>query len=590
METLNRYKSYILFAFTLILSLVIISFIAFRFISFQNSREADLNIENIKSNESNEVVTPTLEVTEAPGFELSIGNKIAGTEETIEIFSTNTVAQDQVEIVRLFIENGQVLEVTSPLVAFPACLNEKMFTMDKVCLDVTKFTPMNVNELVAVVKIRWDEHLEGKIWREKEAGIYVNEEVLGQNTINQTEETAKPLITDNTIPSNYEKYSYVNTYEQIALLAGVVIVTLLVVIFFEKSQKGKKVFKAFRVIVIINLLVFTVYIGNFINQNYIAPESIKADIPTIDVDDLVQPVLDIRITNVFGPRAYPHCSAYKLGSFCHTGIDLGGKDGVGLTVFSAGPGIVIATQYGWNDGYGNNIVIQHNTNQGPRYTRYCHLASIYINQGDSVNENTEIGLMGTTGNSTGIHLHFELLNHFSYAASSFEDPTAIVHRVRGSNPPGDDEAACGEHCNIDDDCVKGSNVKEVECDQKENTANNKCIILECKAGYSVDGCTCKVATITPTSTLPPSFTPTPSSTFTPTPSPIPGIVCGPMDSDGNDQIDIKDLVNFVVKYRKRCSDNYTDTKYGPLDANKDGTTNVYDIQKFKSYYNKGKVL
>jgi len=55
-------------------------------------------------------------------------------------------------------------------------------------------------------------------------------------------------------------------------------------------------------------------------------------------------------------------------------------------------------------GYGNTIVIEH----GDIETLYAHLSQINVNIGDSVAQGDEIGLAGSTGNSTGPHLHFEV--------------------------------------------------------------------------------------------------------------------------------------------------------------------------------------
>ncbi len=86
----------------------------------------------------------------------------------------------------------------------------------------------------------------------------------------------------------------------------------------------------------------------------------------------------------------------------HTGIDLAAP--TGTTVFAAGTGTVIFA--GWSNwGYGNSIVLAH----GPTlYTLYGHLSRINVRCGQFVNAGTPIGAVGTTGNSTGPHLHFEI--------------------------------------------------------------------------------------------------------------------------------------------------------------------------------------
>jgi murein DD-endopeptidase MepM/ murein hydrolase activator NlpD len=87
----------------------------------------------------------------------------------------------------------------------------------------------------------------------------------------------------------------------------------------------------------------------------------------------------------------------------HPGIDVGAPKGT--PVLAADSGYVI--QAGWsNVGYGNMILINH----GNRYlTRYGHLSALNVEVGDSVKKGQLIGRVGSTGNSTGPHLHFEII-------------------------------------------------------------------------------------------------------------------------------------------------------------------------------------
>ena len=86
----------------------------------------------------------------------------------------------------------------------------------------------------------------------------------------------------------------------------------------------------------------------------------------------------------------------------HNGLDI--SKGLAAPVYAADSGFV--TFAGWTDvGYGNLVVIDHRNGYE---TRYAHLHSFYVTAGQSVAKGTQIAAMGTTGNSTGPHLHFEI--------------------------------------------------------------------------------------------------------------------------------------------------------------------------------------
>ena len=91
---------------------------------------------------------------------------------------------------------------------------------------------------------------------------------------------------------------------------------------------------------------------------------------------------------------------HKLEIECAKNI---AKD-LGEDVSAALEGEVIYAGYN-NGGYGNLIILQHNNNMK---TYYAHLSNIYVSVGEIVKKNDLIGAIGSTGNSTGPHLHFEL--------------------------------------------------------------------------------------------------------------------------------------------------------------------------------------
>ncbi|HLR96555.1 MAG TPA: M23 family metallopeptidase [Jiangellaceae bacterium] len=105
-------------------------------------------------------------------------------------------------------------------------------------------------------------------------------------------------------------------------------------------------------------------------------------------------------TSAYGMRTHPITGVHKM----HTGQDFGEGDG---NVYAASDGTVVETT---SDGaYGNYTVISHGQINGREVTTmYAHQASFGVSAGDKVTEGQEIGKIGSTGYSTGAHLHFEL--------------------------------------------------------------------------------------------------------------------------------------------------------------------------------------
>jgi murein DD-endopeptidase MepM/ murein hydrolase activator NlpD len=103
------------------------------------------------------------------------------------------------------------------------------------------------------------------------------------------------------------------------------------------------------------------------------------------------------ITSPFGWRSNP----FGGGPEFHQGLDIAAP--LGTTVTAAGTGTVIMAQ--WYGGYGNYILIDHG---GGYSTGYGHLSAIYVSVGQAVQRGQAIGAVGSTGQSTGPHLHFEV--------------------------------------------------------------------------------------------------------------------------------------------------------------------------------------
>lgn len=91
-------------------------------------------------------------------------------------------------------------------------------------------------------------------------------------------------------------------------------------------------------------------------------------------------------------------------SWRHNGVDIANK--VGTPIYAADDGVVEIARGGYNGGYGNTIVINHG---GGKKTRYGHASKLFVKVGDEVEKGENIAAMGSTGRSTGPHLHFEVL-------------------------------------------------------------------------------------------------------------------------------------------------------------------------------------
>lgn len=104
-----------------------------------------------------------------------------------------------------------------------------------------------------------------------------------------------------------------------------------------------------------------------------------------------------RITSEYGNRYHPILHKWKL----HTGVDLAASSGTRIA--AAEDGIVITATY--LSGYGNTVMIDHGVGV---VTLYAHQSKIAVKKGDKVRKNDLIGYVGSTGYSTGPHLHFEI--------------------------------------------------------------------------------------------------------------------------------------------------------------------------------------
>ena len=116
----------------------------------------------------------------------------------------------------------------------------------------------------------------------------------------------------------------------------------------------------------------------------------------------IWPEPSAQISQSFGPSTYWFEPPYGSYPHFHTGIDM--VEPFGSPVFAADDGVV-ALVGSSSSGYGNYVVVAH---AGGFDTLYGHLSTALVKVGQSITQGTAVGLEGSTGNSTGPHLHFEL--------------------------------------------------------------------------------------------------------------------------------------------------------------------------------------
>lgn len=127
-----------------------------------------------------------------------------------------------------------------------------------------------------------------------------------------------------------------------------------------------------------------------------------------------------------GPYGQP--GSWALGY--HPGADFAAPAGTPVYAVAAGKVVVSASSGGAGGAYGNHIVVDHGNN---KFTLYAHLSTRNVWVGQEVAPGEKIGAVGSTGRSSGPHLHLELRNHpTNYSASVFSDPVAWL-RANGVN-------------------------------------------------------------------------------------------------------------------------------------------------------------
>lgn len=115
---------------------------------------------------------------------------------------------------------------------------------------------------------------------------------------------------------------------------------------------------------------------------------------------LAVPIAEAVVSSAFGKRIDPFLGKAAM----HSGIDFAAE--AGTPVKASGSGTVV--EAGWNGGYGNTVLVDHGSGLS---SRYAHLQRISVGPGDVIENGAKIGAVGSTGRSTGPHLHYEILRN-----------------------------------------------------------------------------------------------------------------------------------------------------------------------------------
>ncbi len=125
---------------------------------------------------------------------------------------------------------------------------------------------------------------------------------------------------------------------------------------------------------------------------------------------------DLPITSNFGWRIHPIRGDYSF----HAGLDLGYETGTQILALFDG---VVVQAGDYSDGYGNQVLLYHEYSD--TFTRYGHCSVVYVQLGQYVSQGSVIALVGSTGNSTGPHLHLEYIVPDGYGGYVYADPLIL---------------------------------------------------------------------------------------------------------------------------------------------------------------------
>ncbi|RRQ14150.1 peptidase M23 [Corynebacterium bovis] len=180
-------------------------------------------------------------------------------------------------------------------------------------------------------------------------------------------------------------------------------------------------------VVVLVVVILVVILGGGDDDKCVAPGSGGASDAVVDGDFAYPAEKDkTTVSSGFGPRD---------GGF-HKGVDLAGP--VGTKIFAFADGVVSAAADQGVSGFGGWVVIDHTIAGEPRSTVYGHMApgGVHVHVGDHVTKGQHIADIGSAGESSGPHLHFEITRGLRLAGGRQEDPAPWLATIDGGDSGG----------------------------------------------------------------------------------------------------------------------------------------------------------
>ena len=349
----------------------VVIFITLIFIVPYNNVYSDLNITRL---EENELIIDDKVVSEKSIESLTSDEKLS----TVNVFNSNMSNAITINL------KGHSIRLSDNTVGFTSLIEDKYSMLEDICnsyinelgIDVNNITEIQVMGTINsdIEKNRLSSlKLSGEVAKEIYDASVINESLLGLNfRIGSTEsEVIEPEIVT-------EECSdlYIGETETVQGVRGMSLVHKEII--YDGLNKSQ--------------------------EKVVSKQTIQPAVNTVVKIGTKNPYYD-GIAFLSNPSKGGYLTSYfgeVRGKSVHKGIDI--AKNLGASVNASLDGKVIKAGYN-NGGYGNLIVIQHGNNMK---TYYAHLSEIYVNVGDMVKKDDIIGAVGSTGNSTGPHLHFEL--------------------------------------------------------------------------------------------------------------------------------------------------------------------------------------